>query len=325
MSSPWIAALAARHTDDALRAASSSGGVFSALALDVLARGGAVFGAAWTDHFVLRHRVAESPADLAALRGSKYVRSDTADTYAQAAALLAAGRPVLYCGSPCEIAALKKHLGSDPDGLLCVDFVCHGTPPPEVFATYVRHLERQHGAMLTGFSFRDKQRGWRDFCVAATFANGDTYAAGQTEDPYMIGFLRNLCLRACCYHCPYKGESRAGDLRLADLWGAWETLPDWDDDKGLSLVLVGSEKGAAALSAVTGRLRTTPVELTAYRRHNGCIFSPVPLPPERDAFMRHIAMRGFDGVEKAFYAPPSIIKRAVAKARRVMKRFARRG
>lgn len=89
-----------------------------------------------------------------------------------------------------------------------------------MFAAYVKMLEAERGAKVTRYVFRDKRRGWKDFSVVAAFADGTEYAAGQTEDIFMRGFLSDLYLRRSCHDCPYVGERRPGDITLGDMWGA---------------------------------------------------------------------------------------------------------
>lgn len=312
---PWLSSFAARCTDEEIRASSSSGGVFTLLAEDTLARGGIAFGAAlfWDGEPALRHIGVEDVAGLAALRGSKYLQSDPGETFAQAKAALNAGREVLYCGAPCQVAGLYAALKGRRDNLLTVDLVCHRAPSPMVFAAYVRWLEAKHGQKVRALSFRDKRQGWKDFCIAATFADGSEYVGSQTEDPYMIAFLRNFCLRPVCHACPFAGEKRQADLTLADLWGAQRLLPQQDDDRGLSLVLVNSEAGARALEAARDRLWMEPMDAMACVRYNPSIVRPSQAPLYRGMFMRHVRRKGFKGVER-FYRPQGFWRKWASKA-----------
>lgn len=92
-------AYAARTDDEAVREASSSGGIFTQLARGVLRRGGVVFGAAMDEELRVSHVGVMDETALGALRGSKYVQSDVDDAYHQATRLLDAGVPVLFLGS----------------------------------------------------------------------------------------------------------------------------------------------------------------------------------------------------------------------------------
>ena len=153
---------AAMCRDEDLRQQSSSGGIFTLLAEAVLRRGGVVFGAAFTEHMVVRHIPVETPEALYRLRGSKYVRSKTGNSFALAKEYLEAGRTVLFTGTPCQIALLKAYLKEDYVNLICQDLACHGSPMEWVWERYVNFREWQANSPIVAASFRDKVTGWED-------------------------------------------------------------------------------------------------------------------------------------------------------------------
>ena len=77
------------------------------------------------------------------------------------------------------------------------------------------------------------------------FLNGSSTSEKVTESPYMRGFVSDLYLRKSCYDCKFKGSYYQSDITLADFWGVERLFPDLNDDKGVSLVIVHSEKGEA--------------------------------------------------------------------------------
>ncbi|HPW74771.1 MAG TPA: Coenzyme F420 hydrogenase/dehydrogenase, beta subunit C-terminal domain [Kiritimatiellia bacterium] len=241
-----VAVYAAQNTCAAVREESSSGGVFSLLAERVLERGGVVFGAGCDATFRVVHQEVEDAADLARLRGSKYVQSDMNDIFRRVRQHLGAGRQVLFSGSPCQVAGLRAFLGKVFDRLLCVDFVCHGVPSPRVFELWKRRLEKRSRSAITGISFRNKACGWRQFSFAATFADGRTYRETVKEELYLRGFLSNLFLRPACHACRFKEMKSGSDLTLADYWGVEKRFPCFRDNRGTSLVLANSAKGVEA-------------------------------------------------------------------------------
>ena len=89
------------HKDEQVRGVSSSGGVFTALARQMLERGGVVFGASFDEKLRVEHIGAFDETEIAGMRGSKYVQSDAADAIANVKALLERGIPVLFSGTPC--------------------------------------------------------------------------------------------------------------------------------------------------------------------------------------------------------------------------------
>ena len=245
-----VAAYAAYTSNSELREKSSSGGIFSLLAQEILNRGGTVAGAAFDADFSVRHILVETDAELDRLRGSKYVQSRMEDTYVQIRDLLKQGRPVLFTGVACQIAGLKAFLGREYENLYTVDVLCHGVPSPKVWAHYRREQAQIHGTTLEEVSFRDKRKGWRHYSMALNFAEGVEYCRPGAEDTYLRVFLRDLCLRPSCHSCRFKDFPRLSDLTIGDAWGIERHMPDLDDDHGTSVVLVNSEKGMGLWNAV---------------------------------------------------------------------------
>ncbi|MGN0997080.1 MAG: Coenzyme F420 hydrogenase/dehydrogenase, beta subunit C-terminal domain [Candidatus Ventricola sp.] len=307
----------AQHRDEAVRGASSSGGVFTALARQTLGAGGVVFGAAFDERMHVEHVGAFDEAELSGMRGSKYVQSDASDAIAHAASLLSRGIPVLFSGTPCQVAGLKAVVG-DRYGelLLTVDFVCHGVPSPGVFASYLQALEREHGSRVTAYTFRDKRNGWKDFSAVATFEDGTEHVGSQVSDPFLYGFLQNLYLRPSCMQCnAYRGAGHQADITLADLWGAQRICPERDDDTGLSLVFVHTQRGREAFRRCGTQLSVFPIPASAVlERENPSIVRAVSAHPKRKAFFRQFAREGFSGARvMKLLAPPGRLARAAAR------------
>ena len=312
-----VQAFGAQHRDAAVRGASSSGGVFTALARRMVSQGGVVFGAAFDDRLHVEHIGAMDESEIAGMRGSKYVQSDAADAIANAAALLARGIPVLFTGTPCQIDGLLARVrGKDREKLLTVDFVCHGVPSPGVFASYIESLERAHGQRVTAYTFRDKRLGWKNFSAVATLEDGTQLSGTQTDEPFLYGFLQNLYLRPSCAQCTaLRGAQHRADLSIADLWGAQDVCPERDDDTGLSLVMVNTQKGRQALREAERELTVFPMRTDALLRYNPSIEHTAVAHPKRARFFRMYEKHGFDGARvMKLLAPPGRIERA---ARRV--------
>ena len=312
-----VQAFGAQHRDAAVRGASSSGGVFTALACRMVSQGGVVFGAAFDDRLHVEHIGAMDESEIAGMRGSKYVQSDAADAIANAAALLARGIPVLFTGTPCQIDGLLARVrGKDREKLLTVDFVCHGVPSPGVFASYIESLERAHGQRVTAYTFRDKRLGWKNFSAVATLEDGTQLSGAQTDEPFLYGFLQNLYLRPSCTQCTaLRGAQHRADLTIADLWGAQDVCPERDDDTGLSLVMVNTQKGRQALREAERELTVFPMRTDALLRYNPSIEHTAVAHPKRARFFRMYEKHGFDGARvMKLLAPPGRIERAARRA-----------
>lgn len=314
---PKVYACVAR--DDAVREASSSGGVFGLLARRVVEAGGAVFGAAFDEDFDVIHVRAESQEQLRGLRGSKYVQSRIGSTYTQVRDALAAGRRVLFSGTPCQVAGLQSFLGRDYDGLLCVDLVCHGVPSPHVWRRYMEFQEERYGANIEDISFRTKTEGWRrSQDIHLKFDNGAEYREMPARDPYMVAFLRDICLRPSCYACMFKGLERSSDITLADFWGIQDVAPEMDDDKGTSLVLVHSAAGDSLFDSLEQDLKSVGVSASDAIEHNPpAIMSAAP-HAKSAAFYRELESAPFDRlVRKHCY--PSFVRRVLGRVVRVLR------
>ena len=294
-----------------LRLGSSSGGVFSLLAEEVLGRGGIVFGAAMApDCKSVCHAAAETAEELAALRGSKYVQSNMEDTYRRVK-MEAAHRPILFTGTPCQVDGLKSFLGRERENLLCAEVICHGAPAPKLWVKYAEHIAAESGGRIVKVEFRDKRFGWKHFALRIETSGSEPVRTAQGDDPYMRMFLRDLCLRPACYQCPSKGLNRSADLTIGDFWGIESVAPELDDDKGTSLVLVHTDRGREALKRVLPRTQWKKVDCMAALRGNPAMLESVPEPSAREAFMNDMDRLPFRELAKK-YVPMSKREQGIA-------------
>jgi coenzyme F420-reducing hydrogenase beta subunit len=187
---------------------------------------------------------------------SKYVWSDVAKAYKDVVRELQNGREVMFAGTPCQVAAIKSLTKGCDGKLLTVDFVCHGTPRVDMFASYMDELEKQFGGKCIDYDFRDKRMGWNFPRVHARFSNGRKYDVVMRRDPWYLGFALNMTLREGCFSCPYTTLARVSDFTIADCWRVAASHPEWDDNKGTSLVLVNTDKALSVWNdiAVTGKV-----------------------------------------------------------------------
>lgn len=281
---------------------SSSGGIFTALATAVLAKGGTVFGAAWAEDFSLRHIAVQSEKDLCKLRGSKYVQSETGDTFRQVKALLKEGNYVCYSGTPCQIAGLKAYLGKEEENLLTVDIICHGVPSLKMLRDDIEYVTGGNVAAVKDIRFRDKAYGWGVKGSVTTDAGKKKYHAGTS--PYYFYFLKGEVYRESCYRCRFAAEGRQGDITLGDYWGirseVIKKLGNINPDKGISCVLVNNEKGKKWLAEVKPAVTLTETTLPAVQKRNKQLVSAsVPLP-EHKALLNGYTAEGYSAFQSGY-------------------------
>ena len=264
-----VEVLAARHKDSEILAQSQSGGAFSAMAEQVLNDGGLVYGAAFDDSHMVYHRRVDSLEGLAALRGSKYVQSDIRGRYGeifgQILGDLNNGFKVLFTGTPCQVAGLKSYIPENlQERLFTLDFVCHGVPSPAVWKDYLDYMSR-HGKIVKA-NFRDKSvAGWKEHKETFIYNNGKKNVA----DSFRVLFYKNIMLRHSCSVCPYNVINHKSDVTIADFWG-YKEMGIANDEKGLSLICVYTERGKAAVDGTRECFVLNPLDETnvqyAYRK-----------------------------------------------------------
>ena len=216
------------HPDEKIRRHSSSGGVFTALSELILSTGGIIFGAGFDENWRVVHTSAENLDELENLRGSKYVQSQIGDVYKRVKVELEKGRRVLFSGTPCQCGGLKSFLGKDYDNLLTVDFICHGTPPPPLWESYLEYIAQDHE--IAHVNFRSKRDGW-ETALEINFYDCGYYKKNTNTYIYLKIFMNEIDLRPACYNCKFKFTNIKSDVTLADAWGVQQFAPQLIDNK----------------------------------------------------------------------------------------------
>lgn len=254
-----------QHKDDAVRYQSTSGGAFTAIAQEVVKRGGVVFGAVMTEELRVKHDCVATLEELAKFRNSKYVQSEIGECYKRAKVLLTEGRMVCFSGTPCQINGLYKYLGKDYENLIAVDVVCKSVPSPLIFEKYVAFKKKQEGE-ITDVVFRDKKRGFL-YCTMAHYGShearlkaADLYRRGSESDEWLRLFLSGKISRRSCVSCHYQSLERVGDITLGDIWETGNT--SFDDNKGSTLVHIWTDKGKLFFDSIQDNIRCVefPIE-----------------------------------------------------------------
>ena len=276
---------AAINKDEKIRLESSSGGIFTLLAEFVISQGGVVFGARYDEEWQVTLDYTESVEGLAAFRGSKYVQARTGETYKQCEKILKDGRKVLFSGTPCQIAGLKHFLCEDYDNLLAVECICHSAPSQLVWRKYLE--QHRKGRKIKCVNFRDKTTGWSKYkySLVIEYENGekDVYPSGQ---PYMCALVSNLITRPSCSACKAREGMSGADISLGDFWGIWDIYPEFDDNKGTTLIVVYSEKGIAFLK--DKEIKVHKASIIDARKYNEGLSSSKSLHNKRDLFFSNL-------------------------------------
>lgn len=296
-----VEAYAAFTKNDKLRQDSSSGGIFSELAIEILRKGGIVFGAAYDSEFNIIHTYIETEDQLYRLRGAKYAQSSLNECFCKVENLLKQKRIVLFSGTPCQITGLKSFLRIEYEGLLCVDFVCHGVSSPKVWNSFVKYRKNidNDGKYPISINMRSKDTGWSKYKYSNKFQYKDKeWKSLSSESIYMKLFVKNYINRLSCENCSSKGFNRASDITLGDFWGIWEIYPDLDDNCGTSLLLLNSKKGKYYFNNIKERLKFKAVSLQEASFMNPSILESSKPDSKRSRYIKLAVKGDFDRLSR---------------------------
>ena len=347
-----LAVYAAKNKNEEIRLKSSSGGIFTLLAEKIIKEKGVVFGARFDENWNVIHDYTETIEGLEWFRGSKYVQSVIGNNLKKAKQFLTEGRKVLFSGTPCQIAGLKKYLRKEYENLLAVEVVCHGVPSPKVWRDYIEYKRAKRGTgknsvssslnelpVVTGISFRDKSNGWKKFGFKISYAAfkaaentvsksviSNSEITPFNEDLFMKGFLKNLYLRPSCYHCAARQGKSGADISIADYWGVQSIHPELDDDKGTGLVLINTKHGVNYFNSIKDQIDSLISSYDKAIMQNPCIIKSVKQPKQRIIFWSNYHISKIDCIEVVINSMRPvlnvvIVKQTIQKFKSIIKRL----
>lgn len=258
----------------------SSGGVFGTIAKYIIEKkGGIAVGAAFTDDCRVKHIAVDSEDDLSLIQGSKYVQSDCTGIYPLVEEKLRSGVNLVFSGTPCQIAALRRFLGKDYDNLLCVDIVCHGVPSPDYFSY---HIKKQFpDTEFSKIAFRTKDKYDRYGFNLTLSSKNKTVLIPGTIDLYYRLFLKGMSFRENCYSCPFANSSRVGDITIGDCGNSGK-YTDFHPDKTISTVYPITEKGIMLWNEIKNLFLFREVNASEEIKANAQLNFPSKRPVGRD-------------------------------------------
>lgn len=287
----------ARAKDEETLLGSSSGGIFTLLARQTIADGGVVFGAAWEyPSCHVKHISASTNDELDELRGSKYLQSEMHDTFNKVKETLLDGKKVLFSGCPCQIAGLKSFLGNDYANLLTVDIICHGVPSTLAWDAFIKQREKESCEKISKITSR-RYSSWKDLTIALQFTAPDkAYSKGFEENTFLIGFLKNYFLRNGCHQCYFRGLRSGADITIGDAWGIEKHCQDFNDDKGVSVAIISSDKGKMTFSQIFESIESRTISFSDACNSNPTILGNYKKTWRRKRFFKLIKDMDFDSV-----------------------------
>lgn len=295
----FIEAYAAINSNELIRERSSSGGIFAVLAEDILRQGGQVVATTIDKDGQVVYDICFDVEHLELFQGSKYVQSNLEGIFKYVKENLECENKILFVGTPCTVAGLRNFLIKDYDNLFLLDFICHGVASPKVWNKYLEYqygLRKEHPKKI---SFRSKKRGWNQFGMLLGYEKEEVFY-NKSKDYMLRTYLSNICLRESCYDCMFKGVKRYSDITLGDFWGIGNYLSEFDDDKGVSLILINTAKGKELFFRNRIQMRFKEVPLEWVYDSNPQFFKSEKRPPKIKEFWSDMDRLSFDILVKKY-------------------------
>ena len=294
-------AFLARTCDKNLLEKCTSGGVFTEIAVNMVKSGGIAYGVVIDDDLVIKHKRVENSTEVIKFSGSKYVQSEVGDVFLQVYDDVKAGKNVVFCGTPCQVAGLSSFLGHRYENLYLIDLVCHGVPSPKLWKEYIDYVAKKKG-QLCKVNFRSKKLGYHVSVMEEEFENGKRQLGSARTNLMLKCYFQNAADRPICYECPFKTLQRSSDITLFDGWHASKYVDNLiDDDKGYTIVLVHSRKGKELIQK-NAHLELYEINTDKAIEADGKMAVNSVIRPEmRDTFYEILDNKGIDGAVQQFF------------------------
>lgn len=295
-----IKVYAAKNKLDDIRLKSSSGGMFVPISDYVLDNDGVVYGVAFDENFKATHIKAEKKEDRDKCIGSKYSQSDLNVIYKSVKKDLEEDKLVLFTGTPCQVAGLNKYLCNvKKEKLILVDIVCHGTPSPKLFREYIKYIECNRHKKIKQYNHKAKDFGWKHN-EKITFEDGTEDVKSNLSQAWKYVFYSHFALRPACHNCKYTNCKRPSDITIADFWGIEKFAPEFTDSKGVSLVIVNTNKGKIVFEKIKENINFIERNIEEAKEKNPNLIRPSNMPENRKKFWQEYEKNGIKYILKKY-------------------------
>lgn len=309
---------AVKHKNDIIRANSTSGGLFTVLSDYFLENNGVVCGCVLDDDLNAVHIMAYNEDDRDLMRDSKYVQSDISNMFGHICKSLNEGKIVLFTGTPCQAEAVRKSTENNTNShnLYICDIVCHGVPSPRIFQDYLKYLEKKDKIKIKKIKFRAKQLGWskENKRMFQYEADNDIY---YDDTFYKLYFNYNVISRPCCEKCKFTSTRKKVDFTIGDFWGIEKFYKNFDDGRGVSLLLIHSEKAKSLFDTISNNMDFIKSDEEKAISENPRLVTPTVFGDFRNQLFADYSKRGYGYIVKK-YVNPSVCRRIVKKMKRII-------
>ena len=298
-----------------IRSISSSGGLFYSFASWYLNMGYTIYGACFDENLTLKTNGISKIEDLQPLCKSKYLQSDTTGIYRNIKKMLDDGKGVLFCGTPCQVAALKLFVKKDYENLFLIDFFCHGVPSQIYFDKCKELVENKNGIKIVRYQFRTKiNKGVTPHYFTIDYLKDNkekTKTDFYYKSPNYAAFQRYINLRESCYNCKFAKEERNSDITIGDFHDIELFRKDINRFDGVSLVIANTKKGLSILNDIKQDIFIDEIDYKTLEEKNVISYGGTTRPKDRDSFINDYENLSFEELNKKWFNKKKYFKQSI--------------
>lgn len=232
----------------------TSGGIATAVSKQFIKNGGIVYGAAFNDKMQIEHIRCIDEKELNLIKGSKYIESDISRVYTSVLEDLKYKNLVLFIGTPCQCAAMRKKFNKYTN-FYCCDFICNGVGSPKIFKNHINNLEKIYKCKIKNYIFRPKVKNYLEPYECFIDSSNYMYRIKSPWKKWGSIYYSGLVMRLSCYNCMYSSELRIGDITFSDISSDLMKKMEYKLPKsilryGASCISINTEKGKELLKLI---------------------------------------------------------------------------
>jgi coenzyme F420-reducing hydrogenase beta subunit len=99
-------------------------------------------------------------------------------------------------------------------------------------------------------------------------------------------FLNNLNINTSCLNCQFNDFPRVADITLGDFWGVDNYDKSLNNNKGLSVIIINSDKGQSVFNNIQDMSQEVPINVVV--QYNPNIVTPSKPHKKRKEFFKDI-------------------------------------
>lgn len=266
----------------------------------------AIFGAVFINNKVC-HKYVTNIKNIKDFKKSKYVQSDIKETYLETKKFLNDDFYVVFSGTPCQIAGLKKFLNKEYDKLLCIDLICHGVPSQKLLDLYMESEQKKYDIKIESLNFREKvkleNKKYDSKNIKLLFNDGSSIVKNSKESSFLKGYNGRLFFRPSCYKCKFANSKRFSDITLGDAWGIEKINIKEDMHKGLSTIIAHTSKGQDVIKNLDG-IFVEEIDIKFVIDNNSSFARPSLFNTNRRKFFKNLSSKNFEEKVNKYYKLP---------------------